>query len=195
LLNQERITIIGSGQSAAEIFQDLLTNGNANKQLSWFTRSPRFHPMEVGKLTWEMTSPDYVDYFYGLPSATKRRVVAQQGALYKGINQGLISEIYDQLYLNNLDHPDERVKLYPNYELRDMVSEGDVLQMQFDQAESNQLFSTMADTVILATGFNSADLGMGPYRNAGILNTILGYEHFLLEKHVAFQTFGVRDKE
>jgi len=31
---------------------------------------------------------------------------------------------------------------------------------------------------------------MGPYRNAIILNSILGYEHFVMEKNVAFQRFG-----
>jgi hypothetical protein len=36
-------------------------------------------------------------------------------------------------------------------------------------------------------GFNAPDLGMGPYRNAIILNTILGYEYFPLEKDVPFQ--------
>jgi lysine N6-hydroxylase len=39
-------------------------------------------------------------------------------------------------------------------------------------------------------GFNSADLGMGPYRNATILNLILGREHFKLEENIAFQRFG-----
>jgi lysine N6-hydroxylase len=57
----------------------------------------------------------------------------------------------------------------------------------------SQLFVQNAD--LHSHGFNSADLGMGPFRNAVILNTILGYEHFRLEKHIAFQTFGVPDNE
>jgi lysine N6-hydroxylase len=40
-------------------------------------------------------------------------------------------------------------------------------------------------------GFNSADLGMGAYRNSVILNSILGYEEFSVESNIAFQTFGV----
>ena len=40
-------------------------------------------------------------------------------------------------------------------------------------------------------GFNSADLGMGPYRNAIIINSILGYECYEVENDIAFQTFGV----
>jgi lysine N6-hydroxylase len=44
-------------------------------------------------------------------------------------------------------------------------------------------------------GFSAPDLGLGPYRNATILNTILGYEHFKLEKKIAFQNFGSSFKE
>ena len=40
-------------------------------------------------------------------------------------------------------------------------------------------------------GFTTPDLGMGPYRNATILNEILGYAHFSLEKNIAFQDFSV----
>ena len=42
-------------------------------------------------------------------------------------------------------------------------------------------------------GFNSADLGLGPYRNAIILNSILQYEHFQMELGVTFQKFGIPD--
>jgi lysine N6-hydroxylase len=240
LANKNRITIIGSGQSAAEIFQDLLSSGHATRQLAWFTRSPRFFPMESSKLSWEMTSPDYIDYFCKLPAATKRTIVAQQAALYKGINQALISDIYDQLYVNSLDGGDQRIKLFSNCVLQKMVSEEGVLHLEFKHTEEGQSFCHSTDAVILATGychtipafvksivdciewtpngqylikrnysidrhiqlfvqnadllthgFNSADLGMGPYRNAVILNNILGYEHFVLEKNIAFQTFGV----
>jgi lysine N6-hydroxylase len=227
LLAKEKITVIGSGQSAAEVFQDLLQDGHRLRQLAWFTRSPRFFPMEQSALTWEMTSPDYLDYFYGLPPGTKRQIVAGQGSLYKGINQGLIGEIYDQLYRGG----DDQAKLYPNCALHSIASEEAMLCLQLEQVEMGQLFSHRTDAVILATGyqeerpsflpdgpanknysidehnqlfvqnadlyshgFNSADLSMGPYRNAVILNTILGYEHFTLEKHIAFQTFGVPDR-
>ena len=39
-------------------------------------------------------------------------------------------------------------------------------------------------------GFASADLSFGPYRNAVILNTILGYSDFPLEEGTSFQWFA-----
>ncbi len=41
-----------------------------------------------------------------------------------------------------------------------------------------------------AHGFDASDLRLGPYRNAVILNSILGREYFSIEKGVTFQTFG-----
>jgi len=84
LLEQSSVTVVGSGQSAAEIFYDLLsarkhfTNG-----LNWVTRSERFTPMDYSKLTLEMSAPDYIDHFYSLDQKTKSSVLTNQQALFK----------------------------------------------------------------------------------------------------------------
>ena len=62
---QPSITVLGSGQSAAEIYSDLLQDiDRFGYELNWITRSPRFFPLEYTKLTLEMTSPEYLDYFH-----------------------------------------------------------------------------------------------------------------------------------
>jgi lysine N6-hydroxylase len=241
LLDKRNITIIGSGQSAAEIFYDLLQHEEKFTSLNWFTRSGRFYPMDYSKLTLEMTSPDYIDYFYNLPPHKKKEVLQKQNALYKGINFSLIGEIYDALYFDNLHESKNNAGLFTNAELKkvSLVHENK-FNLEFYHAETEKYFSVESEAVILATGykydipsfldpvkeliawnadglynvnenysidknnsifiqnaelhshgFNSADLGMGPYRNATIINAILGSEHFSLEKKIAFQTFGV----
>ncbi|WP_433122762.1 lysine N(6)-hydroxylase/L-ornithine N(5)-oxygenase family protein [Arthrobacter koreensis] len=100
------ITVVGSGQSAAEVFLDLLQDcGPDSYELNWVTRSGRFFPLEYTKLTLEMTSPDYVDYFHALPGATRDRLIGSQKNLYKGIDAALINEIYDALYARSLSGP------------------------------------------------------------------------------------------
>jgi lysine N6-hydroxylase len=42
ILNAGSVSIIGSGQSAAEIFQDLLPETEESFFMSWFTRPDRF---------------------------------------------------------------------------------------------------------------------------------------------------------
>ncbi|PRZ07101.1 lysine N6-hydroxylase [Isoptericola sp. CG 20/1183] len=91
------VTVVGSGQSAAEVYRDLLEDAGPYR-LDWVTRSPRFFPMEYTKLTLEMTSPEYTDHFHGLAPELRDLVGREQRNLYKGISGDLIDDIYDTLY-------------------------------------------------------------------------------------------------
>ncbi|MEV6009345.1 lysine N(6)-hydroxylase/L-ornithine N(5)-oxygenase family protein [Streptomyces sp. NPDC051976] len=102
LQRKSSITVVGSGQSAAEIYHDLLQDIDTHGYLlNWVTRSPRFFPLEYTKLTLEMTSPEYVDYFHALPPPVRDALGASQKNLYKGINSELINAIFDLLYVKN----------------------------------------------------------------------------------------------
>ncbi|WP_431965599.1 lysine N(6)-hydroxylase/L-ornithine N(5)-oxygenase family protein [Actinacidiphila sp. bgisy160] len=103
---KQSVTVVGSGQSAAEIYYDLLAGtGTGGYRLNWVTRSPRFFPLEYTKLTLEMTSPEYVDYFHALPEDTRYRVEAEQKGLFKGIDADLINGIFDLLYRKSVRGP------------------------------------------------------------------------------------------
>ena len=118
LQQRDSITIVGSGQSAAEVFHDLLRDSAGHDySLAWITRSPRFFQMENTKLTLELISPDYTEYFYDLPEARRRQILAQQSSLYKGINASLINQIYDLLD-EKIHDGDRRYTLLTNSELR-----------------------------------------------------------------------------
>ncbi len=92
------ITVVGSGQSAAEIFETLLNSKSEEQKLNWFTRSRGFFPMEYSKLGLEHFSPDYTNYFYSLSQETKDRTLEKQDLLYKGISTETIANIYNALY-------------------------------------------------------------------------------------------------
>lgn len=92
------VTVVGSGQSAAEIVHDLLKDGERHGHaLNWITRSPRFFPMEYAKLTLELSTPDYADHFFGLAPQRKQQVLREQRNVYNGINRSLVDRIYDLL--------------------------------------------------------------------------------------------------
>jgi lysine N6-hydroxylase len=241
LLKKSSVTIIGSGQSAAEIFQDLLSCRVELKEgLNWFTRSARIYPMDYSRFALEMTSPDYINYFFGLDAQVKSRVLKTQDQLYKAVNMDLIHDISETLYRLDIDGSNRSVQIRPNCELVNIEKDQNCFNLEFHHLETGRTFIQKSAGVILATGyknfipafiehikelicfnesdyysvnrnysidynssifvqnadlyshgFNSADLGMGPYRNATILNTILGREYFKMERNVAFQTFGI----
>lgn len=237
------VTIVGSGQSAAEVFYDLLSDReNFTAGLSWFTSSERFFPMDYSKFSLELSSPSYVDYFYSLPPTVRLPLLKNQKMLYKGINFNLIDEIYDKLYLQRIEDITSPVHISANCLLKDISCKTNEIVCDFEQTQKQQVFQHCTDTLILATGyqtvvpdfltplkkqlrltldgknynanrnysiddnnsvfiqnaewrthgFNTADLGLGPYRNATILNGILNKEHFKLEKGTAFQSFGIK---
>lgn len=253
---KESITIVGSGQSAAEIYHDLLSEIDTHGyRLNWVTRSPRFFPLEYTKLTLEMTSPEYVDYFHALPETTRYRLESEQKNLFKGIDSALINEIFDLLYRKNLNGP-VPTRLLANTALvsatyeepaRDGNGNGNgngnvsgTYILGLRQEEQGRDFSLATQGLVLATGYRyvapeflapvegrirrdgqgrfdvarnysidttgrgiflqnaavhthsvtSPDLGMGPYRNAYIIQELLGRAYYPIEKSIAFQDFA-----
>lgn len=160
LLAQKSVCIIGSGQSAAEIFSDLLPETENGMQLKWFTRPDRFFPLEYSKLTLELTSPEYVDYFYNLPGEKRKQVLSQQNSLFKGINFDLINQIYDKLYELSVDNDDLKIQLSPNCQLDGIsIAEDGGYELHFYHIEQEKEFTAQADFVVMATGYQYKEPG------------------------------------
>ncbi|MCZ7460147.1 lysine N(6)-hydroxylase/L-ornithine N(5)-oxygenase family protein [Streptomyces sp. WMMC940] len=153
LQKKESITLVGSGQSAAEIYYDLLSEIDVHGyRLNWVTRSPRFFPLEYTKLTLEMTSPEYVDYFHALPEATRYRLETQQKNLFKGIDGELINEIFDLLYRKNLGGP-VPTRLLTNTALCTASYENGAYTLGLRQEEQEKDFEIRTEGLVLATGY------------------------------------------
>ncbi|MEV7288123.1 SidA/IucD/PvdA family monooxygenase [Streptomyces sp. NPDC093252] len=152
LRRKKSITLVGSGQSAAEIYHDLLSEIDVHGyQLNWVTRSPRFFPLEYTKLTLEMTSPDYIDYYHRLPEATRYRLTAEQKGLFKGIDGDLIDAIFDLLYQKNLSGP-VPTRLLTNSALTSARYEDGTYTLGFHQQEQDTHFELASEGLVLATG-------------------------------------------
>ncbi|MFJ4788845.1 lysine N(6)-hydroxylase/L-ornithine N(5)-oxygenase family protein [Streptomyces sp. NPDC088794] len=157
LVKKESITLVGSGQSAAEIYYDLLGEIDVHGyRLNWVTRSPRFFPLEYTKLTLEMTSPEYIDYFRELPEATRYRLTSEQKGLFKGIDGDLINEIFDLLYQKNLGGP-VPTRLLTNSALTGARHENGTYTLSFRQEEQGKEYDLDSQGLVLATGYRYAE--------------------------------------
>lgn len=146
----DSITIVGSGQSAAEVYRDLLVDSPEHDySLTWLTRSPRFFPMEYTKLTLEMTSPEYTTYFHGLPAETRDRLGREQRSLYKGISGDLIDEIFDLHYRLRVQGDGPRTTLLTNTTVTGAAD--DELTCRHD--ETGEEFTLATQGLVLATGY------------------------------------------
>lgn len=153
LQQSKDITLVGSGQSAAEIFYDLLGDIDSHDyRLRWITRSARFAPLEYTKLTLEMTSPEYIDYFNNLPDEVRKPLVKSQGNLYKAINSELINAIYDLLYQKRL-YGDLNVQLLTNCQLNQLQADESGIHLEFTHQEQQASFGVDTQSVVMATGY------------------------------------------
>lgn len=148
------ITVVGSGQSGAEVMRELLSNFRGGPALSWLTRSRAFAPLDYTKLVLEMSTPSYVSYFHALPQRTKDRLLAEQWQHYKGISSNLLGELHELLYKREL-----HVGL-PPVELRCAIevvaaelSAGGKVTLDCRHREADRSFRHETDLVIAATGY------------------------------------------
>lgn len=164
------VTIIGSGQSAAEVFRDLLPATENGLQLKWFTRSSHFFPLDnKSKLTLELTSPEYVDHFHSLSDEKRKNLLDKQHGLYKGIDHELINEIFDSLYEMSLEDTPLNVELRSNMRLTSVNEDSDgSYSLDFMHTELDQSYEDQSDYVILATGYKYKE----PAILSGIANKI-----------------------
>lgn len=150
----ESITLVGSGQSAAEIYLDLLVEAPQHDyELTWLTRSPRFFPMEYTKLTLEMTSPEYTAYFQALPELTRARLLREQRPLYKGISRELVDTIFDQHYQHRVTGAGPRATLVTNTTVTGARWEGSSYELDLRHEETGEDFDLSTQGLVLATGY------------------------------------------
>ncbi|MDN5697022.1 MAG: SidA/IucD/PvdA family monooxygenase, partial [Rubrobacter sp.] len=150
----DSVTVVGSGQSAAECFYALLEEQEeCGYRLDWLTRSGGFFPMEYSKLALEHFSPDYTCYFHGLSQRTRDRVLERQDLLYKGIDADTIAAIYDLLYERSVGSakPDAHLLALTEVEETEEISSG--YRLRCRQREEVRAFDHETEVVVLATGY------------------------------------------
>jgi lysine N6-hydroxylase len=154
LLEAGRVTVVGSGQSGAEVFLDLLrAQPETGSSLRWTTRSPAFAPMEYSKLGLEHFTPDYTAYFRDLPAARREELGRSQWQLYKGISTTTIAEVYDLLYERTVGGRAVDAVLEPAVAVEAAEVDGDSYRLVCRQVQQDRTFEVGTDAVVLATGF------------------------------------------
>ncbi len=154
--NANSITVVGSGQSAAETFRELLKEQkDYGYRIDWITRSPGFASMEESKLSLEHFSPDYVNYFYQLPQKQKDEIFANQGLYYKGISNHTINDIYNLLYEHSIGGDELDVGLQVLSEVKNITPKpsGSGYEITCYHTQKKEEFTHESEVVITATGY------------------------------------------
>ncbi|MFI2639600.1 lysine N(6)-hydroxylase/L-ornithine N(5)-oxygenase family protein [Streptomyces sp. NPDC018610] len=170
LLAAGHITVVGSGQSGAEIFLDLLRHRPAGReQLHWIGRTEAFAPMEYSKLGLEHFTPDYTRYFHALPEPVRDRLVPAQWQLHKAIDADTLAAIHDELYRRTLDGGWPDTVLTPGVRVRAADRRGsDTIELDLEHTQQGAHTRLATHAVVLATGHRRRPLtplldGLAPH--------------------------------
>ncbi|UED83602.1 lysine N(6)-hydroxylase/L-ornithine N(5)-oxygenase family protein [Streptomyces profundus] len=161
LLAAGHVTVIGGGQSGAEIFLDLLRHRPAGaERLHWISRSPAFSPMEYSKLGLEHFTPDYTRYFHALPEQIRDQIRSTQWQLYKAVDVDTLAAIHDELYRRSVPGGWPDVVLTPGVGVRTAGRIGaHQLELHLDHRPEGGRSRLLTNAVVLATGYRERPLG------------------------------------
>ncbi|MFJ4512569.1 lysine N(6)-hydroxylase/L-ornithine N(5)-oxygenase family protein [Streptomyces sp. NPDC088816] len=155
LLAAGHITVVGSGQSGAEVFLDLLRHRPAGaERLHWIGRTEAFAPMEYSKLGLEHFTPDYMRYFHALAEPVRDRLVTGQWQLHKGVDTDTLAAIHDELYRRTLDGGWPDAVLTPGVRVRTVGRvAGSRIELHLEHPQQGTRTRHTTDAVVLATGY------------------------------------------
>lgn len=159
------VTVIGSGQSGAEIVLDLLRSGVPGQRVRWLTRSAAFEPMEYSKLGLEHFTPDYTRFFHGLREDVRADLLRGQGRLHKAISFETIAELHAELHMRSFDSlyggtlglaGDTGATLLPGVSVTGGVwraADPGTVELTCLHDRQKREFGVLTDAVVLATGY------------------------------------------
>lgn len=148
-----RFVVVGSGQSAGEIFLHLIRNF-PNADVTATIRRFAYKPVDESDFTNRIFFPEWVDYFHGLPAEKRRRFFQElKDVNYAVIDHALIRDIYKTLYRQKV-LGDERARVHPFLELEAIDTPADgPLGARFHDLMTEETVTHHADGVFLCTGY------------------------------------------
>lgn len=152
--NSGSIVVVGSGQSAAEVFYELLEDQKHYEYtLTWYTRAATFSQLEMAKLGQEVFSPDYVRYFHGLDYEKRKEALERLQTVRNGVDRDTLVRIYDLLYNRSVEGRDKKITIQPLTEVEEIIDNGHEVELTCLQWEKEERFTRKAEKVVLATGY------------------------------------------
>jgi lysine N6-hydroxylase len=154
LSGRRHVTVIGSGQSGAEVFLDLLRRQpREGWALAWLTRSPGFAPLEASALAAEQLTPEFAKYLHTLSDPARRSVLAAQWRLHRAIDPGTLDAIFDALYDHLSDGRRPPVSLHPGLRVDSVYPCAGGLAVSGAHIADGTPARVETGAVILATGY------------------------------------------
>lgn len=149
-----RFVVVGSGQSAAEVFQYLMGRYPKAKVTAAIRRFA-FKPADDSHFVNEIFHPEVIDFLFSLSDQKRMRVLeSHMDTNYSAVDLDLIQEIYEALYQQKV-RGENRAEIKPFLELKELkdTAHGTV-HLSFHDRIHDEIVAMEADGAVLATGFD-----------------------------------------
>jgi L-ornithine N5-oxygenase len=153
LKHPKRVAIIGSGQSAAEIFLDL-HDRDPNISVDMISRAPAMRPADSSPFVNQIFNTDYTDYVYRQPSEDRQNLLYEFGNTnYAVADLDLIESIFDVLYQQKVTST-QRHNVFYRRRIGRVDVDQDAVALEILSLDDSPQMTCRYDAVVLATGYN-----------------------------------------
>ena len=147
------ITVIGGGQSGAEVAMDILENSKET-DLQWFSRQVWFGQLEDNCFVNELYIPSFTRTFRQVSLTKKQDFIDRLAMSSDGINQNLLDRIYRLLFERRFFSDQEhRSHILAGQELIGLRAVGEQFEVTMKSWADDTTWLAMTDKIVLATGF------------------------------------------
>ena len=155
------IAIIGSGQSAAEVF-DNLHSRYPNSRTHLIMRQSTLRPSDDSPFVNEIFDPKRIQPFYDLPRETRSSIISHnRNTNYSVVRLELLEKLYETLYLQRIPYDSEDKwphRIIPNADIQAVFlhsAEEIGLEVSWSPAGESSLRTDKFcyDLVVVATGY------------------------------------------
>ncbi|KAF1813070.1 FAD/NAD(P)-binding domain-containing protein [Eremomyces bilateralis CBS 781.70] len=161
------IAVVGSGQSAAEIFEDIQSQ-HLDSKVSMIMRDSALRPSDDSPFVNEVFDPESTHAFFSQPPCGRAQTLARNhNTNYSVVRPGLIDRIYESLYAQRLVYGSDtnswRTRILPSRQVlsAEPIHNGIKLRIAPEKSGSNGVDVQHADgteldvdLLILATGYS-----------------------------------------
>jgi L-ornithine N5-monooxygenase len=146
------LAVVGGGQSAAEIFLDLVARYPQAK-VDLILRGTALKPSEDGPSINHIFDPDYTDYFFGQPEHMRRSLLAEfRHTNYAVVDGDLLERISALLYAQRVAG-EERVRVLSSADIQQVQCDVHGVTLHMTQACSAPLRHVRYQRLVVATGY------------------------------------------
>jgi L-ornithine N5-oxygenase len=147
-----RFVVVGSGQSAAELFHHLI-HRYRRADVTATLRRFAYKPVDDSHFTNEIFFPEKVDFVYGLPEEKRRMVFDDcKDVNYAVVDGPLIRQIYQALYKEKVIGRD-RARILSYLHLEELAPAPDAVRARYRDLLRDREVVLEADGLILCTGY------------------------------------------